>query len=209
MMLLATGARAVDEKKPVPPSVVTAAAPRDAATATDAEWRSLIGGDAVAVRVWTEHVRDELKDVAKKLRAAARTAMRQSDRIRANCVQDKAVSVQAMVDLSIKALDSVENDLRNRDHVAARHAFDRITHLRTSAATLRKESSQCVGESTVATTEVTPQLTIDDISVPTPVFGSGLNRMVPTHDDSTSPTADANVQDVANVVRPPAASPYF
>jgi hypothetical protein len=123
-----------------------------------------------------------------RIQALVEQARKQKDIIRFNCLADKLVQVRANMNVSEKAMSSLQEAIGRQDESTAFHEYTRLTIVNQNVQVLANEAEACVGEdmSYVGATRV-------DVNV----------EGVPPG-DPTQPVTPR----IPTILRPPKASPY-
>ncbi len=129
-----------------------------------------------------------ISEAGARIQALVENARKQKDIIRFNCLADKLVQVRANMNVSEKALTSLQEAIGRQDESTAFHEYTRLTIVNQNVQVLANEAEACVGEdmSYVGATRV-------DVNVEGVPVG-----------DPTQPTAPR----IPTILRPPKASPY-
>jgi hypothetical protein len=129
-----------------------------------------------------------ISEAGARIQNLVEQARKQKDIIRFNCLADKLVQVRANMNVSEKALSSLQEALGRQDENTAFHEYTRLTIVNQNVQVLANEAEACVGEdmSYVGATRV-------DVNV----------EGVPPGD----PTQPVQPR-IPTILRPPKASPY-
>jgi hypothetical protein len=129
-----------------------------------------------------------ISEAGARIQGLVEQARKQKDIIRFNCLADKLVQVRANMNVSEKALSSLQEAVGRQDESTAFHEYTRLTIVNQNVQVLANEAEACVGEdmSYVGATRV-------DVNV----------EGVPTGD----PTQPEKPR-IPQILRPPKASPY-
>lgn len=112
----------------------------------------------------------------------------EKDVVKLNCVNEKLTAIKGLLRISEQADVTLQEALARRDTEVSAHEFEKIVIAQRKCEQLLAESEACVGELAVYAGDTEVELILEN---------------VPEEDP-----ADADVNEVVLITRPPAASPF-